>query len=131
MLSERELMLLMRVRKRFSRPFSWTRRSFARTFFGRSVAIASPAAYSFCLVGALELAGRELGEELELTDKNTRRLIDVASTALRLEIDPRPYVGANLMTWNDLTPKKRQDVLQVIDGAISKAIKQRTKELES
>ena len=95
------LRVLVRARELIADERRWCRRAFARGWGGIPVPVQSLAARSFCAVGAIRRAGRELG--LSVND---------ARSALEWQ------TVCPAQDWNDAPARTHRDVLAAFDAAI-------------
>jgi hypothetical protein len=80
------LRVLVRARELIADERRWCRRAFARGWGGIPVPVQSLAARSFCAVGAIRRAGRELG----LSVNDARSALDMADGLPRPGLERRP-----------------------------------------
>lgn len=113
-MQERARELLVRVRARLARPFGWTQRASARTWWGGKTRPKDPEAYSFCLIGALLKEERDSASH----DEAVRALVQRLGGRNQLFKD---CDTANLVEWNDVRWRKKRDVLQLIDDTLEVA----------
>lgn len=97
----------------------WTKGVFARDEHGAAVWDASPEACSFCAMGAVYRARRQLGFDIdnEDHDQEDTKLWDALFTAVR---DRSPEGQRDIVSFNDDVAKDVGDVLDVFDEAIAK-----------
>jgi hypothetical protein len=89
-----------------ARPGGWTQRSVAKDRDGLSVEVESPAACSFCLIGALDRAS---------IGCTPARMLLAAELALTELID-----SDSLATWNDASERTQEEVVAALRAASAK-----------
>jgi hypothetical protein len=94
--------VLVRARELLANEQRWCRRTFARGWRGIPVPVKSAAAQSFCALGAIMRAGRELGLPVE-----------DARNALEWQI-ARP-----IQDWNDDPARMHAEVISTLDASIA------------
>lgn len=102
---------LLKARELISK--GWCQKAFGRNELGRATPVNSPAACSFCLVGALESVDapqetkKLLAESLPVGDLRPRRIDFLALTGI--------FTG-----YNDRPTTTKDDVLKLIDTTLEK-----------
>ena len=108
--------VILRMKKRLSKPDRWCQGAPARDDWGNEVTPGSPNACQWCLTGAL---WEELNDGVE--DSKYVEVRDHLRYALRLHpsvgkhIDPTALVG-----WNDDPARTHEDVIAFLDEAMEK-----------
>ena len=91
----------------------WTQGAYARDNRGSCVEVESPAASCFCLSGALRRAHANLGYD---------SFSSYAANAATLYL-AEAGAGRSIPAWNDAPSRTKDDVLKLVDRAITEAEK--------
>lgn len=101
--------ILIKAREIIALPEHWTKHASARDSSGRTCAPSSPAAYSFCMGGAVDRARALLGSPQD-PDSPYRALQNLTR-----------HDYANYTRWNDAEDRSHGAVLSLLDQAIAAA----------
>lgn len=123
--SEKRLKVLVRVRETLSK--GWIKGTFAKDAFGKSISYRHSDATQFCFAGAI----------LKELDQPVCGDLIIESMTIRMGLERLLGIKC-LVSWNDAPERTKEDVLEFLDGIISKyileldkmSITETTKELE-
>jgi len=105
--------VLQYARTLLERPDGWTQGVGARDASGEPVSPYDPRACRFCLFGALERAGKVVGDRDAL---HAAYALVCAVLGFRF-----PSESLFLIDWNDIPGRSQRDILELLDRAIARA----------